>query len=569
MKWYRRLGVTIPIIVLLLSLGPLIVFGVNTARQVERALMQDIHQSNHIAIRYAIMQIEIIVKHTLESMSMAATTLDLNNVDELDAQYALQLIQKEIPQLQTVALLDKSGNETAKLSLDAIYHSSDLISRAQEPEFIQALKNHPYAGQVKTSETGTRRLTLAIPLIDPRDRSVSGVLTAEASIRNILEEMPTENVGRGGFIYVVDPAGKIIAHPDLSRVLSGQSIAGNQHFQHFLEGEKEHLEELHRHLGPDGGDVLSMGIESQKLGWIFMVEQPAAEALAPVNTLNRELKMSLAILVPLAIAGALYLVFGFSRPLGKLQTAAVGLASGHLDQQVDIDSGNEIGLVAREFNSMAENLSRTAQEQRRMDWLKTGQVELDNHIRGNQTMQALTRSIITFLTKHLDARVGTLYVRENDDTLRLKAGYAHQGCRSEADIFKLGEGLVGQAALDGKPILLENVPEDYIQVSSGLGETNPASLIVSPFIHEGVAAGVMELGFFEAVSDTKRDFLNDVSERIAIALISIHERERLQETLQVSQRQAEELEVQQEELRAANEELEELTRALQARRTDS
>ena len=553
---------TIPIMTLLLALGPLVFFGLNTLRQVEQVLMREIRQSNRHAIKHAILQTETRIQHTLASMLLAADTLELVDLDELDVPYALQLIQKEIPQLPVVALLDKNGSEIAKLSLDTIYHGSDLISRAQDPEFAQAINNQSYIGQVKASDTGTRRLTLAVPLVDPRDRSVSGVLTAEASIRDLLEEIPSMEVGQGGFIYVVDAKGKIIAHPDLSKVLSGQSIAGNAHFQHFLQGEKEHLGELHRHLSPEGVDVLSTGIQSARLGWVFMVEQPAAQALAAVDGLNRDLKLFLAVLVAISIAGTLYLVFGFARPLQKLQLAAVGMGSGNLNQHVDVVSKNEIGRVAKEFNNMAANLSIAAQERERMDWIKTGQVALDNHVRGHQTLQDLARSVLIFLAKYLDARVGTLYVKGDDNMLRLKAGYAHDHRDAGKDVFKMGEGLVGQAALDGRLLLLESVPEDYLHVVSGLGETHPVVLVVVPLFHGETAVGVMEFGFLAAVPDTKTDFLKDISERVAIALLSILEREKLQETLQVSQNQSEELLAQQEELRAANEELEELTRAL-------
>ena len=569
MKWYKRLGVTIPSITLLLALGPLTLFGFSTARELEHTLMQDIHQSDHHAIEHAILQTETLIQNTLSSMFLAADILELNDMDELDAQYALQLIQKEIPQLELVALLNKDGKEISKLSLDHIYRNSELISRAADPEFIRTIDNQPYIGQVKMTDSGTRVLSLAIPLVDPRNRSVSGVLTAEASIRNLLEEIPSMKVGWGGFIYVADPKGKIIAHPDLSKVLSGQSIDDNLHFRHFLQGEKEQLEELHRHLNPDGMDVLSMGIESTKLGWVFMVEQPTVQALAPVNRLRRELHMSLIFLMTVVMAGAIYLVFGFARPLQKLQSAAGRLAAGNLEQQVDIDSKNEIGRVAREFNNMAEDLSKAAREQRRMDWLKTGQVELDNHIRGNRTLQMLAQSIITFLAKYLDARVGAFYVKGDDAMLCFEAGYAHQDRRGEADVFKMGEGLVGQAALEGKSILLESVPEDYIQVFSGLGEAEPAAVSIIPLLYEGIAVGVIELGFFEAAPEIKTNFLKDISERVAIAVISILEREKLQKTLQISQNQSEELLTQQEELRAANEELEELTRTLRARESDS
>jgi GAF domain-containing protein len=105
--------------------------------------------------------------------------------------------------------------------------------------------------------------------------------------------------------------------------------------------------------------------------------------------------------------------------------------------------------------------------------------------------------------------------------------------------------------------VLTNVPEDYIAVSSGLGEATPRNITVLPLLHEGDVKGVVELGTLHEFSDMNLDFLNKVSESIAIAVHSAQSRQRVQELLERTQQQAEELESQQEELRQSNEELEE------------
>ena len=568
MNWWQRLGVKIPAITLLMALGPLLIFGTTAIRQGEAVLMENIRQSNRIAINHAILRTETLIQHTLQRMSMAADTLEIIGMDRFDQQYALQRIQKEIPQLKTVALIDKDGKETARVDLEKVFPEDMLTNRSRDPAFVQGVTNRPYIGPVKTLDSGSRMLTLAVPLVSARERSVCGVLTAQASVRNLLEEIPSMKVGGHGFIYVVDPGGQMIAHPDLSRVLAGESIAENRHFRRFLHGDKDHLKELHRHLNTKGKDVLSMGIQSASLGWVFMVEHPAAEAMALVNTQKRDLEIWMAVIVSAAILGALYIIVGFARPLGKLHSAAESLGSGNLDLHVDIASNDEIGRVAREFNAMAENLKKTAAAQHRMDWLKTGQVELDNHIRGQKTIKALAHEIIAFLAQYLDAQVGMFCIRDKDDTLRFKAGYASKDRFDDTGAFKMGEGLIGQAATDGKSILLDDVPEDYCQIVSGLGDTRPVALIIVPLVYENAVAGVVELGFDQRLSHTKRDFLEDVSERIAIAVISVQDRERLQQALEFSREQAERLATQQEELRAANEELEEQTLAMQERLVD-
>ncbi len=120
----------------------------------------------------------------------------------------------------------------------------------------------------------------------------------------------------------------------------------------------------------------------------------------------------------------------------------------------------------------------------------------------------------------------------------------------------MGEGLVGQAAREKKPILISQVPEDYIYVTSGLGNTVPGSILVYPVKFEGVLKGVIELAAIQVFSDHHLEFLNTVGQSIAISLHSAESRESMGKLLVQTQQQAEDLQSQQEELREANEVLE-------------
>ena len=140
--------------------------------------------------------------------------------------------------------------------------------------------------------------------------------------------------------------------------------------------------------------------------------------------------------------------------------------------------------------------------------------------------------------------------------------YAYKKRKNLSNAFAVGEGLVGQAALEKQQILLKNVPEDYIKVTSGIGERVPAFICVTPFVYKGRVKGVVEIGTLHEMTDAQLEYLEQVMPALAVAVETSDSRTKLVQALAESQQLSEELQVQQEELRTSNEELEEQTRRL-------
>ncbi|MGD8836643.1 MAG: ATP-binding protein, partial [Desulfobacteraceae bacterium] len=232
------------------------------------------------------------------------------------------------------------------------------------------------------------------------------------------------------------------------------------------------------------------------------------------------------------------------------------------DYSVEIEKRSQDDRLSASLNRMTRKLRKMTRENERQNWIKTGQTQLNDRLRGEPEMAALGRGLITFLARYLKAQIGAFYVPDDNNRLHLVASYAYKKHKHLSTAFELGEGLVGQAALEKQRIVLANVPDDYIAVSSGLGEARPRNIAVVPVVFEGEVKGVIELGSLYAFCDDDLLFLNLVAENIAIAIHSAQSRLRVQELLEETQTQAEELQSQQEELRQANEELEEQTKAL-------
>jgi len=241
---------------------------------------------------------------------------------------------------------------------------------------------------------------------------------------------------------------------------------------------------------------------------------------------------------------------------------AQDIARDDLSSTVELRSqADELG---RALQDMTRSLRKAREENRKQSWLRSRQNELYEKMRGEQSLLDLGRNIITYLAKYLGAQIAVLYTLDEDSegVMKLCASYALPKGLGVKPTIRIGEGLAGQAAFERTMILIANIPQDYVRITSAIGESLPRHILVVPFLFGDKLKGVAELGSFSEFSAIHQEFLNLVAESVAIAIHSAQSREKIQVLLEESQRQAEELQVQQKELQAANEELEEQTQAL-------
>jgi signal transduction histidine kinase/DNA-binding response OmpR family regulator/CHASE3 domain sensor protein len=198
-------------------------------------------------------------------------------------------------------------------------------------------------------------------------------------------------------------------------------------------------------------------------------------------------------------------------------------------------------------------------------WLRSGQRLLAEKVVGQSTPALVGAAMLEFLAHYLGAVVAALYVRDKESSVLHRAasyGFSFESEQASQN-FQSAESLIGQAALTRRTILLQDVPDDYVKVASGLGMSPPRNLIVLPIENDGVVNGVVELGFIRALVERDQEFLQLIAGGMGDFLEAALYRERLQDALVEMQQLNEELQVQQEELRVSNEGLEERGRALQ------
>ena len=259
-------------------------------------------------------------------------------------------------------------------------------------------------------------------------------------------------------------------------------------------------------------------------------------------------------------------LLAMTKTLQSVAEAVEGVADGNLDMELESKGAND--LLSKSVNRMTTTLRAASEESAAWDWLKAGIGNVSQVVRGEKDISTLSRDIITCLAEYLDARIGAIFLVDDNHHLVIAGRYAYEKCEAVPDRFSFGEGLVGQAAVDAKMALITDVPKDYITVASGLGQTPPRHIVVVPFLFEDRVTGVIELGTLDAFSELHLQLLNQGAESIAIAFNVAQSRDRQQVLLDQTQRQAEELQAQQEELTSANEELEEKNELLERQKKE-
>jgi HAMP domain-containing protein/signal transduction histidine kinase/CheY-like chemotaxis protein len=258
-----------------------------------------------------------------------------------------------------------------------------------------------------------------------------------------------------------------------------------------------------------------------------------------------------------------------------ISDVATAVAQGDLTRTITVDAQGEVSSLKNNINQMIANLKATTEQNTAQDWLKTNLARFSSMMQGQKSLDSVAKLIMSELTPLVDAHHGVFYMSEqagSDGMLRLLSSYAFKERKSLANRFAVGEGLVGQCAFEKKSIVLTNVPPDYIQINSGLGEASPHNIIVLPVLFEGELLAVIELASFNRFSEIHRTFLDQLMESVGVVLNMISANMRTEELLKQSQSltqelqsQSQELQAQQEQLRSTNSELENQAKELEVK----
>src|SRR5215211_6815866 len=262
--------------------------------------------------------------------------------------------------------------------------------------------------------------------------------------------------------------------------------------------------------------------------------------------------------------------------LRAIADVSTAVTSGDLTRSITVEAAGEVSDLKDNINQMIGNLRETTEQNAAQDWLNSNLARFSGMLQGQRDQKTVARMLMSEVTPIVDAHHGAFFIAAHGETeeeteLALIATYGYKQRKTLANRFKVGEAIVGQAALERKPILIAEAPDDYIRIASGLGEAVPASIIVLPVLFEDTVMAVMELASFTPFNEIQQAFLDQLSESIGVVLNTIQANMRTEELLLQSQSltqdlqsQSEELQAQKEELRRSNTELEAQTSTLRA-----
>lgn len=355
--------------------------------------------------------------------------------------------------------------------------------------------------------------------------------------------------------------------------------------QSYEQGYKKIIELLHEGKKEEATKVLIIDYKDVREGLVFTIaqltdyeERAMDEAVAKSKKMYEStltgflylISISL-IIVIIITAWVIRSIIARIKNVNLVISSVADLETNKLPRIKDVTT-DEIGEIALAYNGMAQSLENHMDQENDLkekmqveNWVKSNFIELTTMYQGIQDVQAFARLFISKITPITDASFGVFYLKsEHEDKYYKLAAYADSNAENSLMVFYTGEGLVGQAAQENKKIVLDSLPDNYMKIKSGLGQSSPKHLMILPISHEGKVIAVFELGSFTPFTYQHQRLLELVLKTIGVSLHSIIGHMKIEKLLIESQTlteelqsQSEELQQQQEELRMINEQLEE------------
>ena len=267
-------------------------------------------------------------------------------------------LQRQVPAITEVSYIDAAGREqlrVSRLAMDSIGSQADLSA---DPRFVEAKARRVYRGPVYFRKESEPYMVIAIA----EGGQAGGVTAAEVNLKFIWDVVSQIKIGKAGQAFVVDAQGALIAHPDISLVLQKTDLTRLDQVKGALAGRPQPGE-----ASPDGTiarnlrnqQVLTAHTTIPSLGWTVFVEQPLEEAFEPLRASVKRTVLLLILGIVLSVGASLMLARTLARPIRALQAGAVRIGEGNLTDRIDVKTGDELEVLADQFNRMAVQLQES------------------------------------------------------------------------------------------------------------------------------------------------------------------------------------------------------------------
>jgi signal transduction histidine kinase/DNA-binding response OmpR family regulator len=321
----------------------------------EPRLRLDVAEIQREVATRAANQIEAFIEHRIDEL---IATIELSRFWREHTEgrkEVLRRLLKLVPTVEEVAVADQEGQVILRLSRTRVYTDAVPASIAGEERFRQAVQGQIYVGDVYQARTAEPMVSVAVP-VKFTASDILGVVAAEINLKTLWDPIANITVGQSGSAFVVDRAGRLIAHKDYSKVLLGLSIVHHPAVKEALVHPDGNRRLGKIMTGQDGTPLISTFAVVPRPRWIVVVEEPVETALAGVNRIEK-FAMVLALLTLLGTFGLSYWFSErITRPIRQLQEGAGLISQGNLHHRLRIATGDEIEALAHQFNEMADQL---------------------------------------------------------------------------------------------------------------------------------------------------------------------------------------------------------------------
>jgi len=419
---------------------------------------------------------------------------------------------------------------------------------------------------------------------------------------------------RDSYAYLLSNNGVFIAHPDPAFISDTMNIKLPEFTtkynipENMRKGIPFYFEYKDEYGAINFTSFAPIVIGNTDTPWYLAIKVPKKIIIAEANK-NFFYSIIIGIIGLSILTLILYLVSrSISQPIKRTTNILKLLARGDISDsnKVKTKSRDEIGEMGESVNSLIDNLNLTAKfadeigqgnlnkeynllgdhdvlgkallemreslkkanqaekerklQEEKENWATQGLANFADILRqNNDNMQRLSYNVVKNLVNYLKANQGGIFIlnheNEQDKFLELTASYAYERVKYQAKRIEIGDGLIGTCYIEQESIYLEKIPQDYVNITSGLGDANPSTLIIVPLKFNDEVFGVVEMASFHRFEDFQIKFVEEVGESIASTISTVKINVRTAELLEQSQQQSEEMRAQEEEMRQNMEEL--------------
>lgn len=446
-----------------LALSVVVVAGylymVGQIRQDEAALQSELATVNAERIRS-------FVRRKIDRFSDTANAISLYPLGSKEQQLLLGVLVKNDSSFTESSIMDSHGKEISKVSDRKVFFPTDLTDQSHSPKFIKAFNGEDYISSVYTSVRAQPYITLAIPLWGAA-QSVVGVVSAEADLSFLWEEIGKIRFGTAGYAYLVDEHGKLIAHKDAALVLKGLDLQQVEGIKKFLRNPtRADSVPAEEGSGLTGGSVLVTYAPVPELGWAVILEEPVKSALANVEVLKRSAFVFLVMGLLIGAAVIAWVSQKITSPIQRLERDVATIGAGNLDHRTAIKTGDEIEELADEFNKMTAALQNShatleqTVEQRTKEI--TALYEVTTAVNQSLALKDISDAVIAKVTEIFGFESTRIFLfNDENQELELRASFELDPKLSLGNrVFKRGQGVIGRVFDSGEPMIFEDVRND-------------------------------------------------------------------------------------------------------------